>query len=605
MASGEATPKEMGSPDGASTFFTDPPVVAEVLITEDPGPGLQIVFSRPMQIDAKILDETIVNAVSLVHYRNGVVPMEAADFTYVPLTQSLLWASDWRLPPGAYELQVHGAQLQDVDGNLLRGGSNEIEFHLPAFAAEIQIQDNGQPLTAENYSVPSMADWDGDGVFDLIVGQETPEGGKIRVYLNQGTATAPQFDGFSYVKVNNQDLTVPCQGCLGVFPRLADWNRDGKQDLVLGLSDGRMEVYPNKSTGPDPDFGTPFYVQVGEPGSKVELSVGARATFQIVDWNNDGMEDLLVGGLDGKVRLFLNHASSGNFDLRQTSLLQEATGDLTVPTGRASVAVADLDGDGRKDLISGNTEGQIWFYRNVGTDPNPQFHSGQAVQAGGAEINLEGIPRSRPSLADYDGDGLVDLLVGSRDGRIRWYRAESWEPPSGGIPQYGDPGATYEHVFGVLADPWHNTVAASDVNGDAVVSPLDALLIINELGRFRYADNTGRLRNATFAVPPFLDVNDDGFCSPLDALMVINELNAPSERTSRFASNSSLEAADWSDPASPLSVPLGESWGEGREVRGSLERAVSIWNEIGDVDAEASADRALEALYSPNAANAV
>ncbi|MGM0485754.1 MAG: putative Ig domain-containing protein [Planctomycetota bacterium] len=70
---------------------------------------------------------------------------------------------------------------------------------------------------------------------------------------------------------------------------------------------------------------------------------------------------------------------------------------------------------------------------------------------------------------------------------------------------------------------WHNSVDPHDVSGDGVVSPRDALLIVNDLnsnGARILADGAGvETENA------YLDVNDDGFVSPLDALLVINHLN--------------------------------------------------------------------------------
>ncbi|MEM7313454.1 MAG: DUF6851 domain-containing protein [Planctomycetota bacterium] len=73
---------------------------------------------------------------------------------------------------------------------------------------------------------------------------------------------------------------------------------------------------------------------------------------------------------------------------------------------------------------------------------------------------------------------------------------------------------------------WHNKVLESDVNFDNTVSPLDALLAINELGNRAFSDATTGQLDEFDDLPPggFLDVNDDGFLSPLDALLIINDL---------------------------------------------------------------------------------
>ena len=83
------------------------------------------------------------------------------------------------------------------------------------------------------------------------------------------------------------------------------------------------------------------------------------------------------------------------------------------------MTVVDLNDDGRKDLVLGNTEGQLVFYPNVGTDAAPLFDGSQLLSADGAVIDLSGIPRSRPFVTDVNGNGVPDLLVGAGDGLVR------------------------------------------------------------------------------------------------------------------------------------------------------------------------------------------
>lgn len=79
--------------------------------------------------------------------------------------------------------------------------------------------------------------------------------------------------------------------------------------------------------------------------------------------------------------------------------------------------------------------------------------------------------------------------------------------------------------FGGAELPWHNPTAPHDVNADTFVSPLDALLVINELTNHRFSSpDDGSLNRPTAAVDTFFDVNGDSFVSPIDALLVINNL---------------------------------------------------------------------------------
>lgn len=65
-------------------------------------------------------------------------------------------------------------------------------------------------------SSPLMADWDGDGLNDLITGEivftPMPVKGMVRLYLNKGTSDAPVFDEFSYLQADDSALTVPTCG---------------------------------------------------------------------------------------------------------------------------------------------------------------------------------------------------------------------------------------------------------------------------------------------------------------------------------------------------------------------------------------------------------
>jgi len=132
--------------------------------------------------------------------------------------------------------------------------------------------------------------------------------------------------------------------------------------------------------------------------------------------------------MDGKVRVLLDEATSGGPDFQSVIVVQDGAGDLLVSTGRSSPAVLDLDGDGRKDLVLGNTEGQVLFWSNTGTDAAPVFDGYVALESDGVPIDLPGTPRSRPWVGDVNADGAADLLVGAYDGLVRLYAGELLTP---------------------------------------------------------------------------------------------------------------------------------------------------------------------------------
>jgi hypothetical protein len=348
------------------------------------------------------------------------------------------------------------------------------------------VQADGSDIVVPGYSVPSFEDWNNDLLKDLIVGEGGGTiSGRVRVYLNVGTEAEPRFGGFFYVQADGQDLVCPAQGCMGCFPRVVYWDEDDRKDLLVGLSDGTVKVFLNVTDNNAPAFDAGRNLTVGEDAWT--LDVGSRATPVLVDWNDDGMMDVVSGALDGLIHVYYNCGCGGfippRFYYSPTggSYAQDNGHDLQVSPLRSSPVIMDLDGDGKKDLLTGNTDGLIQFYKNVGTDSLPSFSGYSLVRSNGMAIDLPGSSRSRPFVCSWTGDGHFgpkdgywDLLVGYGDGKIRLYR---------GIPKTGDfdadgalDGDDLTFLASALDQPIPPKGTAADLNADGVVDNLDLRL---------------------------------------------------------------------------------------------------------------------------------
>ena len=154
------------------------------------------------------------------------------------------------------------------------------------------------------YSKLHFEDWDGDGLKDLLIGQDGPTKDLIVWYKNIGTKEAPKFEA-------PRPITLPASNVSmsRLSPYLVDWDKDGKVDLLCGVeSSPRVLFFRNSGTAQVPKLEAAKVIELKGDG----FEKGCRNRFDIVDWNNDGKLDLLVGNFSsddrkstGNVWLFL------------------------------------------------------------------------------------------------------------------------------------------------------------------------------------------------------------------------------------------------------------------------------------------------------------
>ena len=288
-------------------------------------------------------------------------------------------------------------------------------FALMDFGAEEIVQANSSDIDVGSYSVPSFFDWNNDGRKDLIIGESS---GKVRVFLNNGTIAVPAFNNYFFAQADGSDLQVSPSGCLGSFPRIVYWDADSKKDLLVGSGTGKISIFLSIGADNNPVFDAGTFVQANSS----DISIGARATSIFDDWNNDGKKDLIAGAYDGKIHIFINEGTNSTPDFQTESFANLGSSVLTVASVRSSPIFYDFDNDGKKDLIAGNTDGQLLFYNNTNTVENPVLSNSIALTSLGIPIDLPGTPRSRPSFCHWNNDAFIDVLIGASDGKVHLYR---------------------------------------------------------------------------------------------------------------------------------------------------------------------------------------
>lgn len=305
------------------------------------------------------------------------------------------------------------------------------------------------------------------GQFSVVVERAGFEAYVAQVALAEGASAtvaatllpARKQTEFSAGTINNKaGIAVAANAA----PFVIDFNNDGALDLLVGDAAGGLSLFPAVALQSATKLAVQAKVDLGLP-------VMAGAVPFVADWNNDGRKDLLVGMADGSVKLFLNSGVDAAPVFASSQDLAADGSVLNVGAG-ASPAVADLNGDNAKDLVVANLAGKVSVFYNQGTDAAPQLAAGAVLfqVAGAAQI----------APVDWDADGDRDLLV-TVGGIPGFYRNDLAEAnafvAAGTLPLSG--------AFGV---------AALEVNGlsgkDLLIGQADGKLLFKTSVGKEYAD---------------------------------------------------------------------------------------------------------------------
>ncbi|MFH1863199.1 MAG: FG-GAP-like repeat-containing protein [bacterium] len=200
---------------------------------------------------------------------------------------------------------------------------------------------------------------------------------------------------------------------------MVDWNEDGLKDLIVGENNGQVRYYRNIGTATNPVLTYQGLLQVGG----VAIDIGSYSAPFVDDWNEDERKDLLVGSTDGRIWLYMNTGTNANPVFSTTQYVLLATGGQIDFGDRSAPGVVDLDGDGLKDLISGAVDGKVYYSQNLGSNQAPVLTNPVALMMGSTQIYA--LSTTRPAAIDWDGNGAMDMVVGSYDARLRRYMQTS------------------------------------------------------------------------------------------------------------------------------------------------------------------------------------
>jgi hypothetical protein len=297
---------------------------------------------------------------------------------------SISFASPLYFPGMPSDMQ--GSAVGDLDGDgkpdvvVTNGvGDTSVLVYRNSSSGPVISFDN--PLRfVTNYGPYSVAigDLDGDGKPDLAIANNGSN--YITLYKN---TSSPGSISFS----NKTDLLV------GTNPygiAIGDLDKDGKAELVVSTEGGSSSLYVIKNTS------TPGSFSFGSPLSFANLA--GAFTLAIGDLDGDGNPDIAAtGGNPSGVLILRNISTTGNLLFDQPKSFE--AGNYTV-----DVSIRDLDGDSKPELVAVNRYGNsVSVLKNRSTNGNIDFETHLDYPVGDAPLIA--------AIADLDGDGRPDIIT--------------------------------------------------------------------------------------------------------------------------------------------------------------------------------------------------
>jgi len=270
--------------------------------------------------------------------------------------------------------------LAIVIAMMLPGGSASAA---DVFEPPLRLQADGKVIDtgeAWGHSSPCVIDLNGDGLNDLLVGDF---GGKFHIYKNVGKANAPAYQADGLLQAGGVDAEVHIYCCIGAQVRFHDLDGDGIGDLISNSYDpGHAYLFRGM-----PDHGFAAREELlDKSGVPIRSSPVQKQNYQsfgsfydAVDWDGDGDLDLLIGCFSGELKVRINEGAKQSPRFASENIAVEAGGVPLKVKAHLCPVVADWDGDGLWDIIAGSDDGSVTWFRNVGQKKSPAFPAGEIL----------------------------------------------------------------------------------------------------------------------------------------------------------------------------------------------------------------------------------
>lgn len=259
-----------------------------------------------------------------------------------------------------------------------------------------------------------------------------PFSGKARMYINIGTDKEPVFGDYKILQAGGIDAGVQSSCCIGFDPNFMDLDGDGIMDVISGEYFGGYIHFYKGIKGKPYDFEAS--VEIAQPDTilKSKLSmVKCMRTANFIDFDKDGDFDMFWGNVHGEIFYSKNIGTKKKYEFANSVPVTVEEKDASVDMKSDPLPV-DWDNDGIIDLLVGTEASDVVFFKgkskgSTDFEPGVSLWTGMVYKAGvkpsykTVKASLEAMGDKRPypgyrvrlAVADWNNDKKLDLLVGN------------------------------------------------------------------------------------------------------------------------------------------------------------------------------------------------
>jgi hypothetical protein len=236
---------------------------------------------------------------------------------------------------------------------------------------------------------------------------------KIALFKNIGTLSNPAFELITTDYANLSTL-----GINNMVPAFGDLDADGDADMIIGGYDGKLHYFENTALLGDSANFVLSQTNLNNSNNRV-IDVGDFATPQIVDVDGDQKNDIVIGGRNGQLAYY-HHVGNTNTAIPSMDSITHYWGGIKVNRPGYFVGYSHpflFKQNGTTKLLVGEESGYLRFYNGIDGNLTGTFNLADSA----FEHIFQGT-RTAPCAADINNDGYLDMVLGNYQGGLSFYK---------------------------------------------------------------------------------------------------------------------------------------------------------------------------------------